>query len=355
MLFILSDDLMVDSSHNLYSSIIRAVKYIAISVFESKHLLSGSLDVLKYYKNIFKNDGDLYCLFNNLVNNYYTTSYDFITRRLELVINCSNIYREENGFEIFQISIDEFQDTSFCQKTIILGEDLNDSTFFSVIINWYIKKSNLNIHCEYDRDGGGGVNTREKINEHLRNKKILISIIDTDRKYPNGPEGDTYRKCRNLLQCKKPTFLLIALDVQEMENLMPFNLLDNQTYHGEHAYKKSKFDLIRTNNPNLLQYFDIKKGILKADTDNDERYKEFARLCCLCDSDITDFEEYYNRLSGDKVCVYPPLSRIFNIIENDLKGNPENFILLDFQEREWHRIGQNLLNFTCARNKEALN
>ena len=237
MLFILSDELMVDDSHNMKIAIVRAIKYIATSVFESKHLLSGSLEVLRYFKEEFKTDFDLYSLFNTLENNYYSESFDFIKRRIEIVISISNPRRIENDIEIFQSSIDDFQDTSWCQKAIILGEDFNDCKFFSYILKWFVKENNLNVYYDFEKDNGGGINICNSINNHIKNKKIFLSIIDTDRKYPNSPTGETYNKCRRYLGREKGTFQLIALDVQEIENLMPFNLLDDKSFFGEHAYK----------------------------------------------------------------------------------------------------------------------
>ena len=354
MLFVLSDELMVDSSHSMKIVIVRAIKHIATSVFESKHLLSGSLEVLKYFKEEFKGDFDLYSLFNTLENNYYSTSFDFVKRRTEIVISISNLRRIEGDVEIFQSSINDFQDTLCCQASILLGEDFNDCNFFTYILKWYISKNALNINYNFDTDNGGGVNICRSIDNHIENKRILLSIIDTDRKYPNSPTGDTYNKCRKYLRKEKGSFKLIALDVQEIENLMPFNLLDNKSFSGEHASKKEKFDYLRSRNPNLLQYFDIKKGIRKKDTENDSSYKEFAKQCCDCNPDINDFDIYYNNLC-DSDYVYPPLSRIFNLIEEDLKNSSENFVLLNFQEREWNKIGEKLLEFGCARNKEALN
>ncbi len=307
MLFILSDELIVENSHPKKNDIMRAVKYIATSVFESKHLLSGSLRVLRFFKEEFRTDLDLYSLFNTIENNYYSTSFDFIKRRVEVVIDIVTINRIEDGFEIFQCSIDEFQDTSWCQKTILLCEDFNDCNFFSYILKWYILRNNYNIHCEFEPDGGGGINICRSIKNHLKNKKILLSIIDTDRKYPTSKTGETYNKCRGFLSLTRGKFQIIALDVQEIENLMPFNLLDNKIFFDEHLTKKKKFDMLRNNNPSLLQYFDIKKGIKKEDTEKDPDYKDFARLCCACIPDLGDFDEYYDSLDS-KSLVYPPLS-----------------------------------------------
>ncbi len=354
MLFVLSNELLTASSDVQKTKVERAVKYIATAVFESKHLLSGSLEVLGYFKEIFCADSDLYSLFSTLENNFYSTSFDFITRKVEMVIDVSIPKRIEEDIEIFQVSVDDFQDSARCQKTIVLGEDFNDCNFFNYILNWYLKRLNFNIHCEFDKDNGGGVNIQKSINNHLKNNKILFSIIDTDRRYPNGPVGKTYEECKKYINKEKGIFKLIALDVQEIENLMPFNFLDNKVYSGEHAAKKVKFDLLRLHNPNLLQYFDIKKGIKKEKAEEDILYKNFAKECCNCDSEIVDFEVHYGQIAnGDYV--YPPFSRILNLIEEDLKQKIDCVDLLDFQEQNWIKIAQNMINFTCARNKEALN
>ncbi|WP_321425060.1 hypothetical protein [uncultured Bacteroides sp.] len=353
MLFILSDELLATES-TVKERINRAIKHIATAVFESKHLLFGSIDVLKHFKKVFRLDADLYNLFNALENNYYTTPIDFITRRIEIVINVITLKRVEENIEIFQASIDEFQESSTCQRTILLGEDLNDCFFYEHVLKWFVENQTFNVNCVFEKDNGGGVNTAKSIKNHLYNKKILLSIIDTDRKYPNSKTGETYDKCAKYINKEKGKFKLLVLNVQEIENLMPFNFLEGKAYFGEHAYKKDKFDLLRQTNPSLLKFFDIKKGIKKGITEEDPQYKEFARRCCACDPNITDFDTYYDSINNDEY-VYPPFSRILNIIENDLKERINDIDLLDFQESEWHRIGKNLVNFTCARNNEALN
>jgi hypothetical protein len=49
------------------------------------------------------------------------------------------------------------------------------------------------------------------------------------------------------------------------------------------------------------------------------------------------------------------LSRILKLVKNDLKDRLDKMELLEYQENEWNRIGLELMYFTCARNREALN
>lgn len=354
MFFILSDELMVESTHNKYKYVMRAVKIIANSVFESKHLLSGSIKVLTYFKEHFKNDEDLYCLFNFLIQNYYSTSYDFIKRRVEIVINVTKVQRDEEGYEIYQSAIDDYQDTSFCQKAILIGEDLNDCKIYDFILKWYIKENKLNINYAFDHENGGGRNTFKVIYKNINGKKICLSILDTDRKYPKAEIGQTLKKCKGFLRIKNPKAKIIELDLHEIENLLPFDFLDKEKFDGELATKKEKFDLLRKNDPELLKFFDIKNGIKKKDIKNNKEYKDFARKCCKCDESINNFEEYYENLS-DEDYVYLPLCRIYKKIENDLEKDYTELNLLEFQKKEWDKLGKNLLEFGCARNQEALN
>lgn len=354
MLFILSDELIVDRTHNKYNNIMRAVKKIATSVFESKHLLSGSIHVLTYFRDYFNTDEDLYCLFNFLVNNYYSTSYDFIKRRVEVVIDITIDKRYENGYEIYQSKIDDYQDTSFCQRTILIGEDLNDCIIYEIILRRYIKEKELNINYQFEFENGGGQNCCKVIEKNIRDKKIFLSILDTDRKYPKADIGSTLKSCKKFFKLNNAKFTIIELDVHEIENLLPFNLMDNEDCDGELKLKKEKFDLLRKNGPELLQFFDIKHGIKKQDIKGDEEYKNFAQKCCECDNSITNFEEYYNNLEDDNY-IYLPLCRIFKKIRQQLENDNTQLILLDFQKQEWEKLGKNLLEFGCARNKEALN
>jgi hypothetical protein len=278
MLFIISDELVVDDVVDaaLYISIRRAIKHIATAVFESKHLLFGSMKVLSHFERVFQDDQDLHKLFHSILLNFYTTNLDFIKRRIEIVLDVVASYRIESNIEYFQIPIINLQDSSNCQKTLILGEDFSDCDFYEVVLNWFVKK-NVPVNIAFEKDNGGGSTLINTIKNHLSRNKICLALVDTDRKYPSGPTGATYNDCKFLEGKKIGLFKLIVLDVQEIENLVPFNFLDNKTYSSDYLFKKQKFDLIRENGPELLPFFDIKDGIVKQKIGDDDDYLEYAK------------------------------------------------------------------------------
>ena len=84
----------------------------------------------------------------------------------------------------------------------------------------------------------------------------------------------------------------------------------------------------------------------------------FAKLCYNQNPEMSkDFEIHLQELDI-KGQVYPPLiggtgtmKMTLNLISNNNFPIP---VLLDYQKKNWVRIGQNMLDWCVARNKEAI-
>lgn len=214
----------------------------------------------------------------------------------------------------------------------------------------------------------GGSNTYKTVYNELNANQISICIVDTDKKYKGClPEKDgTYDKCVKNIIAPPSYYKFIAIQVHEIENLIPLNYIDTFDIwnNGKKEDKKNKrnFDFLRLDAENILPYFDYKKGIKKDDMFNNcLEYRKFANRCYCTNSDlisrIPDFESYVNTVSS-KGEIYPHLlggsgilNRTIDLINSDNVPEPQ---LLGFQEDEWNKIGQAMLDWCIAKGPESI-
>lgn len=358
MLFILTQELCLDKTNPKYTLMKKAVRNLAIVTIESQHLLFvDCITTAIYFIKLFKSDEDISNFFYLIKGTFYTTDYSFIKRRIDVKIDSSHPYMDDDIL-VFPTSVDMFQTTSSCQKSIVLGENSTDVDLFNLILKWYLVKESISVNTEFDKESGGGTTTKEVLKTKLDASKIILAIIDSDVKYPGCKIGDTLKDCKSMLFRQCYAFKLHSLDVHEIENLLPFSFIDHpQMFHAEVALNKMKFDLIRSNNPELLKYFDVKKGIKKnALFDSEEKYRDFAKECCSCDTTITDFNAHVDSSVLNNKVIFPGIESKIMRKALDHPNNKDRFSfdLYDFQNVEWQNIGQLMLDFTCARNKESI-
>ena len=109
--------------------------------------------------------------------------------------------------------------------------------------------------------------------------------------------------------------------------------------------------------------FDIKNGIQQNSTVyTNPDYKAFAETCWKLNPEICtkpSFDEYLDGLKEND-CVYERLNSclmrdVLSYIKDAKKKSslPEP-VLLKFQEKEWNRVGQEMVNWGCARIPEGI-
>lgn len=366
MLFILSDELIENDS----PTVKRAVRNLAQVTFESHHILYGSIKCLKYFESVFSGDDDIRAVFHYIISNYTTCSIDAISRRVIVVNHVSVPYVEENGYHWYQVAIDDLQESEKCRPINLIGENIEDCRFYEHVLQWFLKTRRLSIHWSVNRISGGGATLAQILQEESRNKHIWCAFVDTDWHYPDAPYGRTHEDCKKYLRRTKWNRQLNELHVQEIENLVPFNIVlpKIDLMYRQNQIQKEWFEKIYNNNPSLLAYFDIKKGIKVCQIANaNDRELEYIKACCVCNSDIDDIDAYIISKQEEQekrdadakpLYIYPPLGRILSLFLEDAEKNGniyDELELIDFQKDEWNGIGEILLNFSCARNKEALN
>lgn len=368
MLFYLTDSLIVEETDPLYKGIYKAVHNLATQVVDGNHLLTASYAAICHFRNVFRADLIIGLFFNDLYQNFATAGVPADLKFYIEIVKEQPTCRHEEGREICQKLYSYYLRIDACDKTYLIGEDLNDTLFYKHVLLWYIRQLNANYSYAFHSMGGGGHNTYRAINNELSSNHIVICIVDTDKKYATCPPetNGTYDNCANLVHSTACEYKLLPIEVHEIENLVPLNYIDafdNWTNGDSNdARKKRAFDFLRNNAEEILPYFDYKKGIQNNDMfRNSTDYREFAKKCYAANDDMVknepDFEAFVAALPN-KEKIYPnliggsgTLTRTLILIESDACPQP---ILLDYQRNNWNMIGQSLLDWGIARKAEAI-
>ncbi len=358
MLFFLDANLINEDISSTEGIIInRAIENILRSVWESKHLVQGDITTIIELKNKIVNKDCLNVL-TFIDSNYSFLNYSSIKFHINVVRGVNIMELNHSGDKsILNVSVDFFQTTDLLQETKILCEDISDSSFFEEICNHYIRTNSIgSISLKYSKEHGGGTQIDVMYtNIAARKNRFCLTFCDNDKRHPNSDIGGTLRKLRlvntsNNLFCK-----YIELDAHEIENLVPFNYLDDI---NEATLNNSGIEFIKrlfvSNDNGALQYLDIKKGINKKQVDESLDFFVFMEnLLPYCQPNITiaDIGTYSQ---NDRII--PHTGKIIKSLMSNVGLFTSKFPdLLTFQENEWNKIGSNFLYWTCARNNEALN
>lgn len=346
------------------------IRNIANAVIEGSHILRGEYEILCDCRKMFEGDDEFEIFFRGMVNNYFTmTIPPEITYYVEIVRENPE-EREDNGCIIAQKCIEDFYMSSSLLCCQLVCEDENDCKFYKFIADWYIKKNRLNYHLNISEEGGGGGRTIDKVKKHLRDRRICLCVVDTDRKYPEMEINFKSKECMKI-DNHKCGYRCLIINVHEIENLLPLNYID-EVISTSPKYKwpmsqlqKKHFDYLSQSDEveSILPYFDYKKGIKKTlDLLNDTNYQSYAKLCWQQNPEISKgqtFEGFLNTLTSNNIIYYKLSESISSDTLDYIKKSKDNDslkepILLRFQEIEWCRIARELMNWGCSRIPEGI-
>ena len=361
MLIYLTNSLITDHPETA-TQIKKCVRNLCIAYEESKHLLLGDYDVIEWCASQLMDD-TCQIVLNKLKNEYATSAIpSTITEYVEVGNWETKEKMEINGIIIHKVPFSFFTDSMCCQKADVIVEDENDFGFYIHVLKWYI--SGMRYNTSFKTVHGGGSLMGRTISTNLENERIALAFVDTDVRFP----GDIIKENSTCDNCKKAQrevedksiFHLHILDLHEIENLLPLDIVTSLDWNQEDL-RHFRYIMNADLNGSILRYFDIKRGITKNnELINNPAYLNFAEVCFTHNPELSNgltFAEKIDNLAENGI-VYPRLGRPLKKVIDYFNNNDithSTFSLLPFQEIEWRNIGQNLLNFGIARTREALN
>lgn len=215
-----------------------------------------------------------------------------VERYCRIMGNAETSIETEDGKTVVYISAAEMGKRDMHKLSIILAENVDDIKFYKIIGKHYTAKYNIgNIKIDFaDRLGGGSTTSGILESIIAEEKNMCLCISDSDKKYPGDSAGDTLKKIMKTAEDnkeKKYFWDVIPLEVHEIENLIPVNVLEEiQREKGvvmegigfvKFLYGKS----VEGDSPYV--YYDFKNGIklkrffLHKSADEQEK-KKFDRL-----------------------------------------------------------------------------
>lgn len=290
-----------------------------------------------------------------------------------LLIKCVVSFNEITRREKDVIYLNPKQETifEFHEESHLLTENILDSDFYGCITKCYQKAVHINCGvfrtCFFPVQGGGSTIKDVYLLECRLGEHFCLCIMDSDKKWPNCSEfGQTAQEFRKALtnwendngEVVKCSYYVMQ-NASEIENLIPLSVL-------RHFSNIQSWNFI-FNHRNIVQWFDLKKGIEYKILFNDEAYNEWKAvlpneiLWSQIDdirsnsSDAQDFKQKV--LESDLPNVVNPwggriLEKVlhpdrrhtgkYNLYEIDLD------CLLPEQKEEWLTIGAMVFSWCCC-------
>lgn len=189
--------------------------------------------------------------------------------RVRLVKENTDIYEtQEDGISIVVISLRDCLKFKIDDKPSLIAENLTDISFYTRIVEAYLKSRKfVSVNLSYNAVNGGGSTTKEVVENHYEtNSGISLCVLDSDLEIPWGDYGDTAQGVISLIP-EQPYAKYIVTHSREAENIIPSKILDFFAVSSKsNRLKKQKFmDLsnITIGDDKPIKYVDFKKGIKK--------------------------------------------------------------------------------------------
>ena len=351
MLFELSDEL-INYPIEKEIDVIDCITNVLIGYYEGNHLLMSSESFCEMFKNKILDDRAKRALF--YLENHLSYSYD-VNWHAKVVLNDADPKKHE-------INLDFFSKTSAIQPTRVIGEHLNDAYFYYYIMCSMIDINDIVENSSYIPDLGGGSSSIDKLEQFFNNSdSINLGIFDSDKKYPSDNNKDRmaekiWKRFRN----KKMNVGIEVINVLEVENLIPLSFILEL-----HKDMKNLLNRIKTECPELLNYYDFKEGIYYNCNADDQKYNETIKdWYNTTYKGKEDFDEFIKKgkSKGEPICVFPNIGKgiLKSFVEQSNVKHPKRIKLglFDNESRllsEWNRIAKIMYTYTCSRKKDPIN
>lgn len=366
MLIYLTNSLIVDEKDTRLDDIKRCAKYLAMAMIEHNHIVRGDYEVLEWLaETMAQYDNDSYNVYTRLSKRFSTYVIpSCLHYYVKVFIEMPTIdFIEENEVKIKSIHYSYFLDSSKVQAMPFIGEDTADCDFYIHIANNYLSSNNFNLILSCRKEKGNGSGVVKVTSEYVKAHKPIICIVDSDKKYPNQPidPNTTYAKCRNewdTYPVINEIFCFHVVQTQEIENLIPYNYIDNLgLWDGQCKANKEAYDILYNNENReiILCYYDLKNGLKKNDAMNkDEDYLNYVIMCYSCFNPNCDRNLIKSVSTGNWLCAKLHGSLLKLINDYIMKHDNLHPQLLKFQKKEWNDVGAILLDMCCAGKEEFL-
>ncbi len=282
-------------------------------------------------------------------------------------------YRCEKGYHISIYRCTDIKEAK------LLTENETDGNFFKRIYNYIANEKNTDAiyNIKFENDAFHGSNASSKIQEIVKEDRIMLCIVDSDKDYKDGKSGSTFNSANaNVRKCnKKHIIMLYELNAREKENL-----ISPEMYLCFIEDKLLELINNEFKDENILLYFDIKDGItykrkLVPDIRWNNYYNELINKCeekNICNLEAKVEKDIYIHGIGGSIC--EKVSSVFlsidegetmeNIIKASLDKDKKNKIIKNKKmiinnippciKKEWNALYELLFTWGCCLSEKKL-
>ncbi|WEK05364.1 MAG: hypothetical protein P0Y65_03655 [Candidatus Devosia phytovorans] len=143
----------------------------------------------------------------------------------------------------------------------------NDGWLYSIVIQYFAERVGRG-HVSVELLHGGGADTPKVLTNALSEKRIVVTLVDSDRDCPTGPKSETLKKVEKI--CDDSEWVLAKSGTppcREIENLIPIDILTALQCGVGHASNAILINIDNAEHNNGTtsadrhwNYFDLKKG-----------------------------------------------------------------------------------------------
>lgn len=271
-MFIFIDQSLADSIANKDENANLAIETlgrIARSRRQGKHLVSGSRETLKYLSACDQFQDYVKAIFGTLKSELTQIKHALDTIKMKVqVVSGREIFTRNviAGQVVVTVSADIFDKLSLDSGTKLLCENLIDTEFYIIGTECYQKWARYlpTIPLYFEGLLGGGNTTARVYRENKRNNNICLCIVDSDKKHPEAPCGDTAKLIEAVDQeISNHLCQLEIIEHRELENLLPIKLMNEaiNLCPDREPVVLDYFNNLDNHNCDKRKFLDIKNGL----------------------------------------------------------------------------------------------
>lgn len=347
MLIEICEDIIA-KAENGDDNTLNLLRILASSNRQGKHLVTSSRKNIDRIVGIKSLDKQTRCIYNSLIEKQYILGYG-ITNKIDfrVKITFSESTRRDLSNNCIWLNPSEYDLFNYLDATRLLCENLSDCVFYEYCANYYKNEARISKARHNLSHLMGGGNTIGKVYEEAikSNEYFCLSIIDSDKYFPDSDEGDTAKGVREI-DSKYEAFnvsFYVLQGLSEVENMIPKNAINAcRVLPNYPDYDTSFLDLKCG-----LSCFPLRKFNEKYDHWKEilgEANIEKSQTCTRQDDDCNK--------SCDRITFYSPVYGS-DVLEKVLAdGNAIKELkrpqLVYNQFDEWRNVGKLLLEWGCS-------
>lgn len=272
MLFVLDSSLSDYAFQPVPPAVLTGLDTLAMGFREGKHIIAGplpTLNALLRIGNLEPKTKAALQLARERFPQLMALPAQYGCYAIVLPHNAGAIRRTNNGGrQIIEIPIGHFSDSSKIQKSVVLGENINDADLAILMAEFYRSQSRVfrSIPIRHESRGGGGGNLVDEYQRlHDDKERFTVTIVDSDKACPASALGNTARTILGVHteNGEPPMMEIVVLDCHEMENALP-DAFYEEAFLANNDHRDS-VELLRRLSQNgeleVRKFIDVKSGI----------------------------------------------------------------------------------------------